>query len=159
MVDKYSWVDIGSSYLPSELQAAYLWGQLEMAEAINADRLASWLAYRDKLGPLAAAGAIEIPVVPETCLHNAHMFYLLVKDLKERTALLEYFKQDLIGAVFHYVPLHSAPAGLKYGRFSGRDICTTSQSERLIRLPLYYGITGEEIDTVCEKITEWSGKN
>lgn len=159
MVDKYSWVDIGSSYLPCELQAAYLWGQLEMAEAINGDRLKSWLAYRDKLGSLAAAGVIELPVVPETCQHNAHMFYLKVKDLEERTALLDLFKQYVIWAVFHYVPLHSAPAGLKYGRFSGRDIHTTSQSERLIRLPLYYGITTEEIDTVCEKITEWSGKN
>ncbi len=159
MVDKYSWVDIGSSYLPCELQAAYLWGQLEMAEAINGDRLKSWLAYRDKLGPLAAAGVIELPVITETCQHNAHMFYLKVKDLEERTALLDLFKQYVIWAVFHYVPLHSAPAGLKYGRFSGRDIHTTSQSERLIRLPLYYGITGEEIDTVCEKITEWSGKN
>jgi dTDP-4-amino-4,6-dideoxygalactose transaminase len=158
MVDKYSWVDIGSSYLPSELQAAYLWGQLEMAETINANRLASWLAYRDKLSPLAAAGVIELPVISETCQHNAHMFYLKVKDLEERTALLEHFKQAVIWAVFHYVPLHSAPAGLKYGRFSGRDIQTTSQSERLIRLPLYYGITGEEIDTVCEKITEWSKK-
>ena len=159
MVDKYSWVDIGSSYLPSELQAAYLWGQLEMAEAINADRLKSWLAYRDRLEPLAAAGVIELPVITETCQHNAHMFYLKVKDLEERTALLDLFKQHVIWAVFHYVPLHSAPAGLKYGRFSGRDIHTTSQSERLIRLPLYYGITTEEIDTVCEKITEWSGKN
>ena len=159
MVDKYSWVDIGSSYLPCELQAAYLWGQLEMAEAINGDRLKSWLAYRDKLGPLAAAGVIELPVITETCQHNAHMFYLKVKDLEERTALLDLFKQYVIWAVFHYVPLHSAPAGLKYGRFSGRDIHTTSQSERLIRLPLYYGITTAEIDTVCEKITEWSGKN
>lgn len=156
MVDKYSWVDIGSSYLPSELQAAYLWGQLEMAEAINGDRLASWLAYRDKLAPLAAAGVIELPVVTETCEHNAHMFYVKVKDLEERTALLAQCRQDEIWAVFHYVPLHSAPAGLKYGRFSGRDIHTTSQSERLIRLPLYYGITGEEIDTVCGKIAEWS---
>jgi dTDP-4-amino-4,6-dideoxygalactose transaminase len=159
MVDKYSWVDIGSSYLPSELQSAYLWGQLEMAEAINADRLASWLAYRDKLGPLAAAGVIELPVVTETCEHNAHMFYVKVKDLEERTGLLAQCRQDEIWAVFHYVPLHSAPAGLKYGRFSGRDIHTTSQSERLIRLPLYYGITGEEIDAVCAKIAEWSGKN
>ncbi len=159
MVDKYSWVDIGSSYLPSELQAAYLWGQLEMAEAINADRLASWLAYRDKLAPLAAAGVIELPVITETCAHNAHMFYVKVKDLEERTELLAQCKQDAIWAVFHYVPLHSAPAGLKYGRFSGRDIYTTSQSERLIRLPLYYGITGAEITAVCEKITEWSEKN
>ncbi|HIJ91179.1 MAG: dTDP-4-amino-4,6-dideoxygalactose transaminase [Desulfobulbaceae bacterium] len=159
MVDKYSWVDIGSSYLPSELQAAYLWGQLEMAEAINADRLASWLAYRDKLSPLAATGVIELPVVTETCEHNAHMFYVKVKDLEERTELLSQCREEAIWAVFHYVPLHSAPAGLKYGRFSGRDIYTTSQSERLIRLPLYYGITGEEIDTVCMKIKEWSEKN
>jgi len=159
MVDKYSWVDIGSSYLPSELQAAYLWGQLEMAEAINSDRLASWLSYRDKLSPLAAAGVIELPVVTETCEHNAHMFYVKVKDLEERTELLAQCRQEEIWAVFHYVPLHSAPAGLKYGRFSGRDIHTTSQSERLIRLPLYYGITGEEIDTVCAKIAEWSKEN
>lgn len=159
MVDKYSWVDIGSSYLASELQAAYLWGQLEMAEAINNDRLTSWLAYRDKLTPLAEAGVIELPVIAETCQHNAHMFYIKVKDLEERTALLELYKKYVIWAVFHYVPLHSAVAGLKYGRFSGRDIYTTSQSERLIRLPLYYGITGKEIDTVCEKIEEWSGKN
>ena len=159
MVDKYSWVDIGSSYLPSELQAAYLWGQLEMAEEINADRLTSWLAYRDKLAGLAETGVIELPVIPETCRHNAHMFYVLVRDLEERTTLLAQCKQDAIWAVFHYVPLHSAPAGLKYGRFSGRDIYTTSQSERLIRLPLYYGITEAEIDTVCEKIAEWSGKN
>lgn len=159
MVDKYSWVDIGSSYLPSELQAAYLWGQLEMAEKINNDRLKSWLAYQDKLAPLAKAGVIELPVVAETCQHNAHMFYIKVKDLEERTALLDFYKKHVIWAVFHYVPLHSAVAGLKYGRFSGRDIYTTSQSERLIRLPLFYGITQEEIDTVCEKITEWSGKN
>jgi len=132
--------------------------KLEMVEAINTDRLKSWLAYRDKLAPLAAAGVIELPVIPETCRHNAHMFYLKVRDLEERTELLAHFKKYVIWAVFHYVPLHSAPAGLKYGRFSGRDLYTTSQSERLIRLPLYYGITEEEIDTVCEKIAEWNGE-
>lgn len=157
MVDKYSWVDIGSSYLPSELQAAYLWGQLEMAEEINANRLASWMAYRERLDGLASSGDIDIPVIPESCRHNGHMFYIKVRDLEERTALLARCKEKAIWTVFHYVPLHSAPAGLKYGRFSGRDINTTSQSERLIRLPLYYGITEQEIDAVCETITEWIG--
>lgn len=156
MVDKYSWVDIGSSYLPSELQSAYLWGQLEMAEAINSDRLKSWRLYQEKLADLATDGIIELPVITETCRHNAHMFYIKVRDLEERTELLAKCMKDGIWAVFHYVPLHSALAGLKYGRFSGRDIYTTSQSERLIRLPLYYGISEAEIDTVCEKVRQWS---
>jgi len=156
MVDKYSWVDIGSSYLPSELQAAYLWGQLEMAEEILADRLKSWELYRERLVPLAEAGVIELPVIPKSCRHNGHMFYLKVRDLKERTALLERFRARDIWAVFHYVPLHSAVAGLKYGRFSGRDIFTTKESERLIRLPMYYGITEEEIAQVCEVVNAWS---
>lgn len=156
MVDKYSWVDIGSSYLPCELQAAYLWGQLEMADVIQEHRMKSWKAYYEKLLPLANKGVIELPFIPEGCVHNAHMFYFKVKDLDVRTALLERFKRDNIGAVFHYIPLHSAPAGLKFGRFEGEDIYTTKESERLVRLPMYYGLTSQEIEAVCDVIEQWS---
>lgn len=158
MVDKYSWVDIGSSYLPCELQAAYLWGQLEMADVIQEHRMKSWKAYYDTLLPLANKGLIELPFIPEGCVHNAHMFYLKVQDLDVRTALLETFKRDNIGAVFHYIPLHSAPAGLKFGRFDGMDVYTTKESERLVRLPMYYGLTSQEIETVCNVLQKWSEK-
>jgi len=158
MVDKYSWVDIGSSYLPCELQAAYLWGQLEMADVIQEHRMKSWDIYHEKLLPLAQKGFIELPNIPANCKHNAHMFYLKVKDLEERTALLEAFKSEAIGAVFHYIPLHSAPAGLKFGRFDGVDVYTTKESERIIRLPMYYGLTAQEIDEVCDVIFKWSTK-
>jgi dTDP-4-amino-4,6-dideoxygalactose transaminase len=140
MVDKYQWVDIGSSYLPSELQAAFLWGQLERVDAINTNRLASWQAYYDSLLPLQEAGKIKLPTIPATCTQNAHMFYLKVADLSERTALLEYLKANDIQAVFHYVPLHSAEAGKKFGRFNGDDYITTSHSERLLRLPMWYSM-------------------
>lgn len=156
MVDKYGWMDIGSSYLPSELQAAYLWGQLEKAETIQEHRLNAWKAYYDRLEPLEKKGFIELAHIPEGCVHNAHMFYFKVKDLEERTALLEKFKAANIGAVFHYIPLHSAPAGLKYGRMFGEDVYTTKESERLVRLPLYYGISLEEIGAVCEILIKWS---
>ena len=156
MVDKYGWMDIGSSYLPSELQAAYLWGQLEKAETIQEHRLNAWKAYYDRLEPLEKKGFIELAHIPEGCVHNAHMFYFKVKDLEERTALLEKFKAANVGAVFHYIPLHSAPAGLKYGRMFGEDIYTTKESERLVRLPLYYGISLEEIDAVCKILIKWS---
>ena len=158
MVDKYSWVDIGSSYLPSELQAAYLWGQLEMVDVIQEQRMKNWQYYYEKLLPLSQQGRIELPTIPEGCVHNAHMFYLKVKDLDVRTALLDLFKAQNIGAVFHYIPLHSAPAGLKYGRFEGEDRYTTLESERLIRLPLYYGLTCKEIDDVCEVLFAWGKK-
>lgn len=158
MVDKYGWMDIGSSYLPSELQAAYLWGQLEMVDVIQTYRLNAWKNYYERLEPLAKRGIIELAFIPDECQHNAHMFYLKVKDLAERTALLEKFKEVNIGAVFHYVPLHSAPAGIKFGRMFGEDIYTTKESERLIRLPLYYGITLEEIDAVCEILVKWSAQ-
>ncbi len=158
MVDKYSWVDIGSSYLPSELQAAYLWGQLEMVDVIQEQRMKNWQYYYEKLLPLSQQGRIELPTIPEGCVHNAHMFYLKVKDLDVRTALLDLFKAQNIGAVFHYIPLHSAPAGLKYGRFEGEDRYTTLESERLIRLPLYYGLTCKEIDEVCEVLFAWGKK-
>ncbi|MDD3855600.1 dTDP-4-amino-4,6-dideoxygalactose transaminase [Sulfurimonas sp.] len=158
MVDKYSWVDIGSSYLPNDMSAAYLWGGLERADEINENRLNSWKSYHEKLSFLEKDGSIELPSIPEGCIQNAHMFYLKVKDLETRTKLLEEFKKENIGAVFHYIPLHSAPAGLKYGRFNGVDEFTTKESERLIRLPMYYGLNSSEIETVCNIIKIFYGK-
>ena len=140
MVDKYSWVDIGSSYLPSEIQAAYLWGQLEWADQITQNRLATWNQYYGELSELAQTGRIDLPVIPADCQHNGHMFYLKAKDLEERTDLLAHLKADDIYAVFHYVPLHSAPAGLRFSRFHGEDVFTTKESERLVRLPIWYGM-------------------
>jgi len=147
MVDKYCWVDVGSSYLPSELQAAYLLGQLECAHKITKDRLATWNAYRVDMEVLAKKGLVEIPVVPDVCNHNGHMFYLKCKDLAKRSALLTHIKSDDILAVFHYIPLHSAPAGQLYGRFHGDDIFTTKESERLLRLPIWYGM--DEVTRHC----------
>ena len=155
VVDKYTWVDMGSSYLPSEMNAAYLWAQLEEAEKINDDRLASWNAYYEMLSPLAAEGRIELPVIPEGCEHNAHMFYIKTKDIDERTALASHLKENGISSVFHYVPLHSAPAGSKFGRFHGEDRYTTDTFERLLRLPMYYGLGAEQVEYVCEKIKEF----
>jgi dTDP-4-amino-4,6-dideoxygalactose transaminase len=148
MVDKYSWVDVGSSYLPSELQAAYLWGQLEAAEQINQNRLSSWNQYRSALTDLASQGRIALPHVPADCQHNAHMFYVKAQDLAERTALLDHLKAQGVMGVFHYVPLHSAAAGQKFSRFHGEDRYTTAESERLLRLPLWYGISQAERDQV-----------
>jgi dTDP-4-amino-4,6-dideoxygalactose transaminase len=155
MVDKYSWVDIGSSYLPSDMNAAFLWGQLERADDINTNRLASWNHYYSGLKELENKGLIELPIIPDGCVHNAHMFYLKVKDLEERTALLEYLKKNDILAVFHYVPLHSAPAGIKFGRFEVEDRYTTSESERLIRLPLFYSLKQSEINHVIKTILDF----
>lgn len=151
-VDKYTWVDYGSSYLPSELNAAHLWAQLEAAEEINNDRLASWKRYYKLLKPLAENGKIELPHVLDGCVHNAHMFYIKVGDVDERTLLIAYLKENGINAVFHYVPLHTAQAGRKYGRFSGEEVYTTRESERLLRLPMYYGIASENLDTVIRTI-------
>ncbi len=155
MVDKYTWVDIGSSYLMNEISAAYLWGQLEKADEILKYRLKIWKQYYEGLFPLKEKGFIVLPIVPKFCSHNAHMFYIKVKDLEERTALLEYLKNHGIWAVFHYVPLHSSPAGKKYGVFKGEDIYTTKESERLIRLPLFYGIKQEEVEEIVKKIKEF----
>lgn len=149
-VDKYTWVDRGSSYLQSDLNAAYLWAQLEKADEINDDRLATWHAYYEAFEPLAEAGKVELPVVPEGCVHNAHMFYLKVRDLEERTAFIEHLKQHGVMAVFHYVPLHSSPAGLKFGRFHGEDVFTTRESDRLVRLPMYYGLDKADGQTVID---------
>lgn len=157
-VDKYTWVDMGSSYLPSELNAAYLYAQLENAQLIYDDRMNSWNRYRKGLQELKKKGLIELPYIPENCKHNAHMFYIKCKDLEERTKLIDYLKQNGIYAVFHYIPLHSAEAGLKYGRFHGEDKYTTKESERLVRLPLYYGLKEEEVKLVIDKVKEFYGE-
>ena len=151
-VDKYSWVSAGSSYLPSELNAAYLWAELEVAEEINNDRLASWNRYYEGLKDLQDKGVIELPVIPEECEHNAHMFYVKAADIEERTALIQYLKEHDVQAVFHYVPLHSAPAGAKFGRMAGEDRYTTKESSRLLRLPMYYGLTEEDTAKVIDTI-------
>ena len=147
-VDKYMWMDYGDSYLPSELNAACLWAQLEKAEEINRDRRRSWDTYYKLFQPLAEAGKLELPSVPEGCVHNAHMFYVKLKDPEERGRFIGYLKEKGIGCVFHYVPLHSAPAGRRFGRFSGTDEYTTKESGRLVRLPMYYGLREEDIREV-----------
>lgn len=154
-IDKYTWVNYGSSYLPSELNAAYLWAELEMADEINENRLNSWNHYYEGLKELADSGRIELPVIPEGCVHNAHMFYIKAKDLEERTKLIAYMKENGIGCVFHYIPLHSAPAGRKFGRFSGEDKYTTKESERLMRLPMYYGLKSDDVSYVIETIKKF----
>jgi dTDP-4-amino-4,6-dideoxygalactose transaminase len=154
-IDKYTWVAPGSSYLPSELNAAYLYAQLEAADRIQEDRMNSWKRYEKRLRPLADAGCIDLPYVPAECQHNAHMFYIKAKDLDERTALIAYLKEHGIMAPFHYIPLHSAPAGRRYGRFSGEDVYTTKESERLLRLPMYYGLRAEDIDRVTETVADF----
>ena len=154
-IDKYTWVNYGSSYLPSDMNAAFLWGQLLEADTIYRDRMDSWDHYYASLQDLADSGRIELPFIPQDCVHNAHMFYIKTKDLEERTKLIQYLKQNDILAVFHYIPLHSAPAGQKYGRFSGEDRYTTKESERIMRLPLYYGLESDQVEYVCEKIKEF----
>lgn len=151
-IDKYTWVDYGSSFLPSELNAAYLMAQLDQADAINNARLARWEQYYRLLSPLAAEGRIELPVIPEGCVHNAHMFYIKTGDLEERQALIQALREQGILAVFHYIPLHSSPAGKKFGRFHGEDRYTTRESERLLRLPMYYSLTEENVNDVVSVI-------
>lgn len=151
-VDKYTWVDIGSSFLASELQAAFLYAQIKDPEIINSKRMFIWDYYYKNLAPLMAAGFLELPVVPEGIKHNAHMFYVKVENLELRTKLIEFMKEQGIMLVFHYIPLHSAPGGLKYGRFFGDDIVTTKESERLLRLPLYYSMTDHEMEHVVSAI-------
>ena len=150
MVDKYQWVDLGSSSLLSDVQAAFLWANLEAADEINSNRLESWQAYYNALEPLQAAGSIELPSIPQGCTHNAHMFYLKVADLAERNALIDHFKASEILTVFHYVPLHTARAGLQFGRFHGNDRYTTRESERLLRLPLHFGLSRDHVNIVIE---------
>ena len=154
-IDKYTWVDFGSSYLPSELNAAYLWGQLEVADKINDARLSIWNRYREAFKTLSDSGRIEIPTIPEGCVHNAHMFYIKCKDLEERAKFISFMKENKISCVFHYIPLHSSPAGVKFGRFNGEDKYTTSESERLVRLPLWYGMPDDIVDAVIKKVKEF----
>lgn len=154
-IDKYSWVDIGSSFLPSELNAAYLFAQLEEAQKINIDRLNSWNLYYDGLKELESTGQIELPQIPDGCTHNAHMFYIKCKDLEERSELIKYLKSNHILSVFHYVPLHSSEAGVEFGRFNGKDIYTTKESERLLRLPMYYNIGNQAVEYVVSKVNEF----
>lgn len=158
-IDKYTWVNYGSSYLPSELNAAYLAAQLDMAEEVNEDRLKSWRLYYELLTPLKEAGKIELPYVPEDCVHNAHMFYIKTKDIEERTALKAYLEEQDIMAVFHYIPLHSSQAGKKFGRFHGEDKYTTRESERLLRLPMYYGLKETDVQYVAKTIKNFYGAN
>ncbi|MBE5932310.1 MAG: dTDP-4-amino-4,6-dideoxygalactose transaminase [Lachnospiraceae bacterium] len=154
-IDKYSWVDVGSSYLPSEMNAAYLMPQLEIAEEINNKRLKLWDIYYKELKSLEEEGQIELPFIPNYCEHNAHMFYIKAKDLEERSALIEYLMNNGIKAVFHYVPLHSAKAGEKYGEFVGEDKNTTKESERLLRLPMFYGLKEEQAEYISSKVREF----
>lgn len=154
-IDKYTWMDAGSSYLPSDLNAAYLWAQFEKAEKIRNDRMASWNLYNQLLKELEEEGYIRLPEIPEECTHNAHMFYIKTKGLEERQNLISFLKAKGVGAVFHYIPLHSAPAGKKYGEFFGKDIYTTSESERLLRLPLYYGLKEQDVMYITEQVKKF----
>lgn len=152
MVDKYTWIDLGSSYLPSDLQAAYLWGQLERADVITTDRSTTWTEYYAAFESIEAAAKIELPVIPQNCTHNGHIFYQKCADLNERSALIDYLKQQGIMAVFHYVPLHTSPAGQRFGRFHGGDRYTTRESERLVRLPMWYGMSVQARERVTEAV-------
>lgn len=151
-VDKYTWVDYGSSYLPSDMNAAYLWAQLEQADRINDDRLATWRRYNEAFADLEERGLLELPTIPDDVVHNAHMYYVKLKELDERQAMIAHLKESGILSVFHYIPLHSAPAGQKFGRFHGADEFTTKESERLVRLPMYYGMDEESIRTVIQGV-------
>lgn len=149
-IDKYTWVDAGSSYLPSELNAAYLWGQCENADKIQKERIHRWNQYYERLSELKIQGRIELPVIPEGCENNAHMFYIKVRDLSERDRLIQYLKEHEILSAFHYIPLHTFPAGRRFGYFHGRDIYTTKESERLLRLPMFYGLKETEVDYITD---------
>lgn len=154
-IDKYTWISCGSSYLPSDMNAAYLYAQLEIADEINRARLEIWDRYYRNLEPLRQAGKIELPTVPEGCVHNAHMFYIKAADMEERTGLIRHLKENGIWSVSHYIPLHTAAAGLKFSRFHGEDRYTTKESERLARLPMYYGLTLEQVDYICDMVRKF----
>jgi dTDP-4-amino-4,6-dideoxy-D-glucose transaminase len=154
-VAKYNWVDFGDSYLPSDLNAAYLWAQLEKADEINNNRLATWNAYNKAFLSLKTKGIIDLPTIPNGCTHNAHMFYIKCADLQTRQAYIQFMKENGVLCVFHYVPLHSAPAGKKFGRFNGIDKYTTSESDRLVRLPLYFNMTDSDREKVIMKTLEF----
>lgn len=154
-VDKYRWMDQGSSYLPSDMNAAYLWAQLELADEITRARLERWEQYDRLLQPLEERGLLELPTIPEGCAHNGHMYYAKAKDLEERTRLLAFLKENGIWSVSHYEPLHTAPAGIRFGRFHGEDIYTTRESERIFRLPMFYTLKGSEVDYIVGKVKEF----
>ena len=156
-IDKYTWVSAGSSYLPSEMNAAYLWAQLEQADKINQERLNNWKLYYELLKPVAEQGKIQLPYIPDECEHNGHMFYIKARDLEERTKLITYLKNNEVMAVFHYIPLHSSPAGKKLGVFSGKDVYTSVESEKLVRLPMYYGLETEQVKHICKLICDFYG--
>ncbi len=159
-VDKYTWVDFGDSYLPSELNAAYLWAQLEVADEIYNDRMTSWNLYNNAFAKYGknGKGLIELPVIPQDCIHNAHMYYLKFDNLQKRTDFIDFMKSKNIRTAFHYIPLHSAPAGYKYGRFNGNDKYTTNESERLVRLPLYYHMGEENVQRVIKNVIDFLEK-
>lgn len=154
-IDKYTWVNYGSSYLPSDMNAAYLWAQLELAQKITDVRLARWNQYNELLQPLKQRGILELPTVPEGCIHNAHMYYIKTKNIEERTRLIDFLKENGILAVFHYIPLHTAPAGIRFGEFRGEDVYTTKESERLLRLPMFYTLTEAEVEYIVGKVKEF----
>ena len=154
-VDKYTWVDYGSSYLPSDLNAAYLYAQLEKADEINENRLTTWNSYHDAFQGLGEAGKLGLPIIPKECIHNAHMYYVKLRDLKQRTRFLSYMRENDICSVFHYIPLHSSSAGMKYGVFHGEDIYTTIESERIARLPMYYGLSEKDREYVIKKVVDF----
>lgn len=154
-IDKYTWVNYGSSYLPSDMNAAYLYAQLQLADEITQHRIDCWNRYYERLKPLAETGRIELPTVPEGCVHNAHMFYIKAADIEERSSFISFMKENGVHCVFHYIPLHTAPAGIKFGRFHGEDRYTTRESERLVRLPMFYSLTLEQVDGICDTVMEF----
>lgn len=157
-IDKYTWVNYGSSYLPSDMNAAYLYAQIEKKDEIQNSRLAIWNKYYEVFKELEDAGKIRLPIIPQDCVHNAHMFYFITKSLDERSRFIKYMKDNDVLCVFHYIPLHSAPAGIKFGRFDGQDEVTTEYSERLVRLPLYYGLTEEDHNKVIDLVLKYFNK-
>jgi dTDP-4-amino-4,6-dideoxygalactose transaminase len=158
LTDKYFWVDIGSSYTPSELNAAYLYAQLEAADSVNDKRLALWQSYYERLSPLSDTGYVDLPHVPANCRHNGHVFYIKVKNCGERREIMDFLNDKGIMTAFHFIPLHSAPAGLKYGMFRGDDIFTTKESERILRLPMHHGLTDEDVEIVCKEVKAFYGE-
>lgn len=154
-IDKYSWVDIGSSFLPSEFNVSYLYGQLEIADKINENRLETWNAYNDAFKNFEYDGKIVLPTIPKACNHNAHMFYIKLKSIEERTQFITSMKEKGIVCVFHYVPLHSSEAGKRFGTFCGEDIYTSQESNKLVRLPMYYDVGKENVQCIIKKVCKY----
>jgi dTDP-4-amino-4,6-dideoxygalactose transaminase len=158
MVDKYSWVDMGSSYLMNDVSAAYLWGNLEAVDEINSYRLSCWESYWEQLKPLEDSGHLNLPIIPESCSHNAHMFYVKLKDMSVRSKLIQYLKERDISSAFHYIPLHSAEIATRYSRFNSNDEYTSLESERLLRLPMFFGLKSKDIEIICKTINDFFTK-